>query len=204
MCMREEEEAESGEMVAWKEPEAILRGEPFVPRPIASPRTPDTLTVSCQNSRSTRKHVTCSQSLTKTFEKLFRYHSLYSDFLQATYTRCVIRISQPLLSTLRDMLRTILARSTWTVARSSRFTATPRPIQRFVRFESNSPYKSETPEETARREHKNDMQRDWDAPKLTYEQVKSKTLSPSPVSLAFVFRTYRLYNILDPLYRTRI
>ena len=48
-------------------------------------------------------------------------------------------------------------------------------------------------------EAQNDLQRDWDAKVITYEELKPKTVQPSPVSFhshrrSYIFLTYRRTN----------
>ncbi|KAF8168330.1 Rhodanese-like domain-containing protein [Crassisporium funariophilum] len=91
------------------------------------------------------------------------------------------------------MFRGVIVRSARSVARSS-LTATafrPAPI-RFVRLNSTQPPLAssssvnkppKTPEELAKKaalEARDDLQRDWDAKVLTYEELLPKTESPSP------------------------
>ncbi len=80
------------------------------------------------------------------------------------------------------MLRLTFAR-TAAVARAASHARTsaitPRVVLQQVRYES-----SKTPEERKKLlEVRDDLQRDWDAKVITYEELKPKTLQPSPVSL---------------------
>ncbi|KAL0950888.1 hypothetical protein HGRIS_007647 [Hohenbuehelia grisea] len=83
------------------------------------------------------------------------------------------------------MFRTSVARASRLAvsqARSSALTGLSRPaLQAFIRFES-SQSGAQARREAFKKAQKldDDRQRDWDARVLTYDQVKSKTQSPSP------------------------
>ena len=82
--------------------------------------------------------------------------------------------------TFSGMLRLAFTRSA-TVARTAtcaRATVSPRLVQQ-LRHESTKP--SEERKEAL--ESRNNIQRDWAAPVITYEELKPKTLQPSPVCL---------------------
>lgn len=105
------------------------------------------------------------------------------------------------------MLRTSVFRVARAAARPSiaRIAVTPaHAYNRFIRFEST---KAEQPEQPPQidtvkeawrkaRDLKDKLNHNWDAVTLTYEQVKPKTLSPSPVR-ALLFLPFFLY-IMEP------
>jgi|SRR5882762_8417518 len=82
-----------------------------------------------------------------------------------------------------NTIRTARAASRPTIAR---ITDTPICRQHFIRFESTKP-KDPSQTDAAKaawriaRDLKDKLNHNWDAATLTYEQVKPKTLSPSPV-----------------------
>ncbi|KAG5648153.1 hypothetical protein DXG03_006107 [Asterophora parasitica] len=86
------------------------------------------------------------------------------------------------------MLRTSIIRSVRTTVRRNAFVAASRPcVATFpVRFNSTVPTKAPlTPAEQARKEalkRSDDLQRDWDAKEITYEELKPRTESPTPDS----------------------
>lgn len=96
------------------------------------------------------------------------------------------------------MLRLALSRS----VHVARATALPRPALissrtalQHVRFESSKV----SDERKKVLEAQNDLQRDWDAKVITYEELKPKTVQPSPVSFhshrrSYIFLTYRRTN----------
>lgn len=79
------------------------------------------------------------------------------------------------------MLRLTLARSAALarIASHARVSiVAPRVALQQIRYES-----SKTPEERKKMlDQRADLQRDWDAKVITYEELKPKTLQPSPVS----------------------
>lgn len=84
------------------------------------------------------------------------------------------------------MLRLILPRAQICsrAVRPARYPLTvraPRALAglQFSRYNSSQPEPPADKEEAKKRQEK--LQADWDAPKLTYEQVKPRTEQPSPV-----------------------
>lgn len=96
------------------------------------------------------------------------------------------------------MLRNALSRSTRTLSRTtlastpSRFSnVVSRPALLSVRLNSSDSGKApKTPEQQAKKaalEARDNLQRDWDAKILSYEELLPKTQSPSPVGVILPF-----------------
>jgi thiosulfate:glutathione sulfurtransferase len=74
--------------------------------------------------------------------------------------------------------------------RHASLTFSPVIRQHFIRYQSNKV--DDDRKKTL--EHVNDMMRDWDARVLTYEELKPKTLNPSPVSRPFFLTKPSLFS----------
>lgn len=91
------------------------------------------------------------------------------------------------------MLRTVALRAARTASRPAlaRIVATPCSRNHlYARFESNQAGAPQSEEAKAAalkeaRKLKDKLNHNWDAPILTYEQVKPKTSSPSPVRITY-------------------
>jgi hypothetical protein len=82
------------------------------------------------------------------------------------------------------MLRIALSNATRSAARPILLTRQARPaFQVFARYESSKANEALK----AARKAKDKLQKDWQGPVLTYEQVKPKTISPGAVRLALTW-----------------